>query len=88
MWPCQTGTHRFGLISAGLRPNQPLTLKMVKDKKQGGGGRKKSGGMFDQCLKRKKKTGPLLEGRQSGEGWNRQRAKALLDACHPPLRFL
>lgn len=38
--------------------------------------------------KKKQKRGPLWEGRQSGEGWHRQRAKALADACHPPLRIL
>lgn len=50
----------------------------------------RSGGMFDhpRKKKKKKKTGPFLEGRQSGEGWHGQRAKALVDACHPPLRFL
>lgn len=36
----------------------------------------------------KNKTGPFLEGRRSVESWHRQRAKALVDACHPPLRSL
>lgn len=46
---------------------------------------------LEECLisqKKKKKLGHFWEGRQSGEGWHRQRAKALVDACHPPLRFL
>lgn len=44
--------------------------------------------LISLLFKRIQKTGTFLEGRQSGEGWHRPRVKALVDACHPPLRFL